>query len=1296
MRAARRSARWLPTVLLVVLLPWGAVGGLATGDVPTQLPRFLGTVQYEPAVGPAGPQEGVELALYGFSPFIGAPVLLDQAVSGPDGAYELQPPAGIVYASYAIVKQEPRGLVPGRASAGSLGSVLDASMVTYPGSVVGDVCCGDFYLYDPFPAYPLMRDRYLIVTSAAVVPALDDFIAYKEFLGFDMEVITVEELDPGGQGGNFLRNAIRAYERSLDQGPRGLEYVLLIGTDNTVPFLKIMPAGDDWVRSPWWAWPEHCTDAGVPFLENMCGQSTDWYYVDLYSDWDSNGDGVLGESFWAEEGSTRDEPPAFAVDVYLGRLPYDDAATVQSALETIMAFEQDGGPWKQNALLAGAMYDHGGLKWDPADALTGTYKVASGPTDGGYLMERVWWDVLSPEGFSRVRLYEKEHPPTGYSPSHFSVDAPLTWQEVKARWTSQDWGLVQAAGQGGASGIGRRAWTADYETLGQVENPTEPFPPDYLSLKEISAPGLLYRDHAGQMVTPGAKAPVLMVMACGTGAWYNPANLAATYLAAGRISAWIGGTTGVGYRWEWQVPADGYGQSIDYIISDALFRRHLPLGEAVWTGLDDHRAIFGAGWGNGDWDSGFIAWDLYGDPSMDYWGNGPDLRASWPMFHYDWPGRGLTGLSGPGALAEVYWTQDIAATPPGSRTPSPVVSAAGQIVIGDSSGEVHAFNTVASELWSYQTDGPIDSAAAISLDGTAYVQTTNGTLYAIEEDGSLRWSRTVGQSDASPKIAGNGRIYVGGSDNNGPGGSTRYLVLAYSAAGARVGSTVVDARVTTAPSIAPDGTVWVGTAAGTLYEMSYDLDTAISHTISPGSAIGDGLALADDADQTVLVPTAAGQVVAWSAASDSVRWTFVASDTVRSAPALGPEGKVFFGSQDGWVYALDLADGSELWRYDTGGPVDSSPAVDPVNLYVVGGDPAALYVLRGAEGNYWPGPLTLEGAALGGSSPAIGDSKMVYVASSEGQLYAIGRWEMPQPPLLRAWEWPWEIYLQLDLGDPMAQHIVERRLLGGEWTPWATLAAGVSELHDARITPGQVYQYRAMALLGGGQADGAPLQGVASEYSPIVQVQAMRAVPAAPVTPTVTALSSSELHLSWTEPPSDSIGLRILRQDPGQPDFSEVALVPGGVSAFVDSGLLSDTTYAYCLQAVDEAGDSDPGGIGYGTTWPRTLPPPKQVTVYPLDDWAFRVCWVPGAADLDSVVARLAAGEEDAETLGQVVAGQVCFTDTYAYPSSFEYWVKHVAGTDESAWAVSAPTTPPVWLVAHHVFLPLVPRGGGR
>jgi hypothetical protein len=47
-----------------------------------------------------------------------------------------------------------------------------------------------------------------------------------------------------------------------------------------------------------------------------------------------------------------------------------------------------------------------------------------------------------------------------------------------------------------------------------------------------------------------------------------------------------------------------------------------------------------------------------------------------------------------------------------------------------------------NQIWSYTTGNAIYSSPAIGADGTLYVGSTDGNLYAINSNGSLRWSYT--------------------------------------------------------------------------------------------------------------------------------------------------------------------------------------------------------------------------------------------------------------------------------------------------------------------------------------------------------------------------------------------------------------------------------------------------------------------------------------------------------------------------------------------------------------------------
>ncbi|MEJ2329840.1 MAG: PQQ-binding-like beta-propeller repeat protein, partial [Gammaproteobacteria bacterium] len=77
---------------------------------------------------------------------------------------------------------------------------------------------------------------------------------------------------------------------------------------------------------------------------------------------------------------------------------------------------------------------------------------------------------------------------------------------------------------------------------------------------------------------------------------------------------------------------------------------------------------------------------------------------------------------------------------------------------------LHAINPNGSLKWRYATDSAIDSSPSIGSDGTVYVGSRDGKLYAINpEDGSLKWSVAF-PSDApvssSPAIGNDGRIYA--------------------------------------------------------------------------------------------------------------------------------------------------------------------------------------------------------------------------------------------------------------------------------------------------------------------------------------------------------------------------------------------------------------------------------------------------------------------------------------------------------------------------------------------------------
>ena len=57
-----------------------------------------------------------------------------------------------------------------------------------------------------------------------------------------------------------------------------------------------------------------------------------------------------------------------------------------------------------------------------------------------------------------------------------------------------------------------------------------------------------------------------------------------------------------------------------------------------------------------------------------------------------------------------------------------------------------------------------------------------------------------------------------------------------------------------------------------------------------------------------------------------VKWTFPTGDRIVSSPVYR-DGVVYFGGDDGNVYAVDASSGTQRWKHKTNGPVASTPAL---------------------------------------------------------------------------------------------------------------------------------------------------------------------------------------------------------------------------------------------------------------------------------------------------------------------------------------------------------------------------------
>ena len=125
-------------------------------------------------------------------------------------------------------------------------------------------------------------------------------------------------------------------------------------------------------------------------------------------------------------------------------------------------------------------------------------------------------------------------------------------------------------------------------------------------------------------------------------------------------------------------------------------------------------------------------------------------------------------------------------------------------------------------------------------------------------------------------------------------------------------------------------------------------------------------------------------------------WRFPTGGKVRSTPAVA-EGKAFFGSEDGNLYAVSLKEGKEVWRFKAGADISCSPAVARGLVVFLSRDGVlhALHLQDGREA--WrlttgPDAPPRKGDYLGWdywlSSPTV-EGDTAYVGGGDGRVYAV-------------------------------------------------------------------------------------------------------------------------------------------------------------------------------------------------------------------------------------------------------------------------------------------------------------------
>jgi len=351
--------------------------------------------------------------------------------------------------------------------------------------------------------------------------------------------------------------------------------------------------------------------------------------------------------------------------------------------------------------------------------------------------------------------------------------------------------------------------------------------------------------------------------------------------------------------------------------------------------------------------------------------------------------------------------------------------------------ETRGVDELGGVRWRFRTEGPVRSSPVVA-DGTVYVGSTDGNLYAIEAStGQERWRVDVGSPvSSSPAIASGLVIFVSAdgvfhavaADTGAPRwqfatgallpwewGFEGWDVYLASAAvqdesvvfGAGDGTVyaldvqsgqerwrfTTEMRIRSTPAIS-DGAVYVGGADGIVYSLGLD-DGSVrwTHETEGTSLLSEEfgfdrksiIASPVVADGVVYVGSRDGQMYALDQANGELRWR-VSHDVswAMSSPAVSGDA-LFSGTSDGlWVHRVDVTTGEEIWRFVGAGYTWSSPALVGNTVYI--GDGGGYLRAIDAESGQERWSLRTGGGVY--SSPWVEDG-VVYVGADDGVVYAV-------------------------------------------------------------------------------------------------------------------------------------------------------------------------------------------------------------------------------------------------------------------------------------------------------------------
>ncbi len=291
------------------------------------------------------------------------------------------------------------------------------------------------------------------------------------------------------------------------------------------------------------------------------------------------------------------------------------------------------------------------------------------------------------------------------------------------------------------------------------------------------------------------------------------------------------------------------------------------------------------------------------------------------------------------------------------------VAANGPIYLSTNSGASWQPSAAPNADWSSVTasaDGrrlAVVAGGAAPWPGAIFTSSDGGTTWTPNNAPATNWSAVASSADGSTLVAvvNGGGIYTWHAPRVVPG-----TVLWTYDAGSSISSS---------PAMAPDGTIYFGTASGLVAITNAPTGASNKWTFTVGQGVSSSPSVASDGTVCFLNPG----VGCYALNPDgSIKWSYPFQATGLSSPAVGADGTTYVVG-NGSLYAL-TSNGQMKWAYNISSQ-DGSPVIGrDGTIYLATG--SSLYGIYPDGTQKW---ANIGGGASTGESAAVGADGTVYM-----------------------------------------------------------------------------------------------------------------------------------------------------------------------------------------------------------------------------------------------------------------------------------------------------------------------------